>query len=399
MAATSDAPADTTMMRIVHEALRRDLTRAREVLGRPARADAVQRRAIGEHLQWMVRFLHAHHASEDGWLYPLVRERAAGSSEAVAVLDRMARGHEAIAPAAAAVTAAASALSADPTDAAVQQTVAALDALAVVLLPHQRGGEDDAMPIASRFVTAAEWQALEQEHNLDPKSMSDLGFEGHWLIDDADAADRATVLGLVPPVPRFVLLHGFARRYRRHAAACWGRGTTPPRRVQLENEATVTVDADIDEVWDVVRDVTRVGEWSHECVGAAWLGGATSAVPGARFRGRNRSGIFRWGRICEIVSARPYQLVWRTVPTGLYLDSCEWRIALEPLGDGTSISQHYHALRAPKALVVLFAVAVPAHRDRRAALVADLERLGAVAAGDARIGSVVASSARDERSR
>jgi hypothetical protein len=255
------------------------------------------------------------------------------------------------------------------------------------------------MPIASRFVTAAEWQALEKEHNLDPKSMSDLGFEGHWLIDDADAADRATVLGLVPPVPRFVLLHGFARRYRRHAAACWGRGTTPPRRVQLENEATVTVDADIDEVWDVVRDVTRVGEWSHECVGAAWLGGATSAVPGARFRGRNRSGIFRWGRICEVVSAEPYELVWRTVPTGLYPDSCEWRIALERLGDGTSISQRYHALRAPKALVVLYAVAVPAHRDRRAALVADLERLGAVATGDARIGSVVASSARDERSR
>ena len=66
-------------------------------------------------------------------------------------------------------------------------------------------------------------------------------------------------------------------------------------------------------------------------------------------------------------------------PTALYPDSCEWRITLERIGDGTSISQHFHALRAPKVLVVLYAVAVPAHRDRRAALVADLERLGAVA--------------------
>ena len=41
-------------------------------------------------------------------------------------------------------------------------------------------------------------------------------------------------------------------------------------------------------MWEVVRDVGRVGEWSHECTGIAWLGGATGAAPGARFRGRNR---------------------------------------------------------------------------------------------------------------
>ena len=185
------------------------------------------------------------------------------------------------------------------------------------------------MPITARLITAAEWQAIEKKHNLDPKSMSDLGFEGHWLIDGASDADRATVIGLVPPIPRFILLRGFARRYRRHAAACWAQGGKPTRRVQLENRVAVTVEADIDEVWDVVRDVTRVGEWSHECVGARWLGESASAIPGARFRGRNRAGMFRWGRVCEIVSAEPYELVWRTVPTAMYPDSSEWRIALD----------------------------------------------------------------------
>ena len=77
------------------------------------------------------------------------------------------------------------------------------------------------MPVTARLITAAEWQAIEKEHNLDPKSMSELGFEGHWLIDGASDADRATVIGLVPPIPRFILLRGFARRYRRHAAASW----------------------------------------------------------------------------------------------------------------------------------------------------------------------------------
>ena len=150
----------------------------------------------------------------------------------------------------------------------------------------------------------------------------------------------------------------------------------PPRRIQMENSVAVTVDAGIDEVWNVVRDVTRVGEWSHECVGADWLGDATSAVPGARFRGRNRVGSIRWGRVCEIVSAEPYELVWRTVPTALYPDSSEWRITLDEVDDGTRISQSFRVLRAPKVLAVIYAMLIPTHRDRTAALMDDLRRLG-----------------------
>jgi hypothetical protein len=149
--------------------------------------------------------------------------------------------------------------------------------------------------------------------------------------------------------------------------------------VQLENRVAVTVDADIDDVWEVVRDVTRVGEWSHECVGAEWLTGASAPTPGARFRGRNHAGVFRWGRVCEIVSADPYELVWITVPTALNPDSSEWRIALTKVDAGTRISQQFRVIRAPKVLAVLYALVIPAHRDRTAALIDDLTRLGAVA--------------------
>ena len=368
------------MMRIVHDALRRDLARANEALTELGSARSDQRRAIGAHLTWMMRFLHAHHASEDDGLYPLVRERGGAAADVRVVLDRMSRGHDAVSTAIAQVETAAAALVADGSDDAAPRTVVALDALGGVLLPHLQEEEADAMPIVSRLVTAAEWQAIEKEHNLDPKSMSELGFEGHWLIDGSSDADRATVLGLVPRLPRFVLLHGYARRYRRHAAACWSRDEKPPRRVQLENRVAATVEADIDEVWEVVRDVTRVGEWSHECVGAEWLADANAPTPGARFRGRNRAGLFRWGRVCEIVSADPYELVWITVPTALYPDSSEWRITLAKVDAGTRISQQFRVLRAPKALAVLYALVIPAHRDRTAALVEDLTRLGTVAA-------------------
>jgi hypothetical protein len=156
-------------------------------------------------------------------------------------------------------------------------------------------------------------------------------------------------------------------------------GGKPHRRVQMENDVSVTVEADIDDVWEVVRDVTRVGEWSHECVGATWLGDSRAAIPGARFRGRNRAGLMRWGRVCEIVSAEPYELVWVTVPTTLYPDSSEWRISLEKADGGTRISQRFRVLRAPKLLSVLYALVIPSHRDRTTALIEDLERLGTTA--------------------
>jgi hypothetical protein len=140
-------------------------------------------------------------------------------------------------------------------------------------------------------------------------------------------------------------------------------------------------------VWEVVSDVTRVGEWSHECVGARWLGGATTAVAGARFRGQNRNGIWRWGRLCEVLDVQPGELVWRTVPTRLYPDSSEWRIKLHHIDDGTRIEQTFRVLKAPKLLEPIYATILPSHRDRVHALAADLHRLGAVAARSDRNGS------------
>ena len=133
-------------------------------------------------------------------------------------------------------------------------------------------------------------------------------------------------------------------------------------------------------VWRVVADVTRTGEWSHECHRVEWLDGATAPEPGARFRGGNKSLWWRWSRTSEVTAVEPgRRLAWRTIPTWRYVDSTDWQIVLEPLPSGTRIVQTYDVVRCPSWWEWVVAYANPPHRDRTAALVADLRRLGEVA--------------------
>jgi hypothetical protein len=152
------------------------------------------------------------------------------------------------------------------------------------------------------------------------------------------------------------------------------------RQVQKSARVEVVVDAPLPDVWRVVSDVTRVGEWSHECRSAAWTAGPGIAVPGARFRGRNRAGPWRWGRTCEVLGVdEPREVAWRTLSTPVFPDSTEWRIRLEPAGVGTRIVQTFRVLRAPWLLDRLYARLLPNHRDRDRALAGDLARIGVVA--------------------
>jgi len=375
MTTKPEAPADTNMMRIVHSALRRDLHRAEIALNVKQPRPPAQQLAIVRHLEWMMSFLHTHHRSEDDGLYPLVRDRDPAAAE---LLDAMDADHRAVASAIAEVEAATG--DSAVRDGSDQRLIDAVAGLSNVLLPHLEREENEMMPVVSSVVTDSEWRKLEAQYNLKGKSSWELGFEGHWLIDGASPEDRQRVVGLVPTIPRFILVHGFARSYRRRAVACWGIPDQRGRGVQMSGRCHVTVDADLDAVWDVVLDVTRVGEWSHECVGVAWLDGATTATPLARFRGRNKQGVFRWGRVCEIIAVKPYELVWRTVPTSLYPDSTEWKIRIQRTGNTTEIEQSFRVIRVPKLLALAYGILLPAHRERTAALVQDLRRLGDIAA-------------------
>jgi hypothetical protein len=212
------APADTRMMGIVHDALRRDLERARAVLTVEPYPRGRQRRALGEHMAWLMDVLHSHHTGEDEGLWPLVRERnpAAGP-----LLDSLDADHRRIAPAMKTLTAAGRRYAATTGDEARGELVAALDGLTAALMPHLEREVEEAMPIVSAAITEAEWQAWSHRYNVKPKSFIQLGLEGHWLLESIDPEGYQVVVNQVPPVPRFILVRGFAGMYRRRAVARW----------------------------------------------------------------------------------------------------------------------------------------------------------------------------------
>jgi hypothetical protein len=163
-------------------------------------------------------FLHAHHTSEDDGLWPAVRAKnpAAGP-----LLDSLEADHRRIEPAAAALRSAGERYAATSGEESRAALVAAVDDLITVLVPHLDREVEEAMPVVSATITDGEWRAIEQKYNIKPKSLAQLGFEGHWLLDGIDRAGYDVVTHTVPAVPRFILLHGFARAYRRRAAAVW----------------------------------------------------------------------------------------------------------------------------------------------------------------------------------
>jgi uncharacterized protein YndB with AHSA1/START domain len=143
----------------------------------------------------------------------------------------------------------------------------------------------------------------------------------------------------------------------------------------------VVVDAPPTHVWEVVGDVTRTGQWSHECGDVAYVDGSTGPRPGARFRGRNRVGRSAWTRTCEIVSVEDgHSISWRTIPSRFHNDSTVWTVVIEPEGSGTRIVQSYEVVKLSALMDHLIWRFVPVHRDRRAALTDDLRRIGDAAA-------------------
>jgi uncharacterized protein YndB with AHSA1/START domain len=69
-------------------------------------------------------------------------------------------------------------------------------------------------------------------------------------------------------------------------------------------QESVQIAAPPELIYDLIADVTRMGEWSPECYRCECLDGATTADVGARFRGYNRLGRYLWATTALVTTAQ-----------------------------------------------------------------------------------------------
>ncbi len=74
--------------------------------------------------------------------------------------------------------------------------------------------------------------------------------------------------------------------------------------MEMQGKASVHIDAEPDAVYELISDITRMGEWSPECQGGDWIDGATPSV-GSQFHGRNRRGDNEWTTPNTVIAAKP----------------------------------------------------------------------------------------------
>ena len=137
--------------------------------------------------------------------------------------------------------------------------------------------------------------------------------------------------------------------------------------------ARVHVNAAPEVLYDMVSDVRRMGEWSPETIRCEWLDGATAPAPGARFKGTNKRGVFRWSTKPEVVAAdrgREFSFVTRSAGP-----STKWSYRFEPAPDGgTELVESFETLDDDSAVLRFVERYFMRITDRRADLETGMQR-------------------------
>lgn len=110
----------------------------------------------------------------------------------------------------------------------------------------------------------------------------------------------------------------------------------------LYGEVSMSMDAPSARVWDLVSDVTRIGEFSPETFEARWTRGSTGPAEGAAFKGhvkRNGVGPTYW-TLCKVTACEPERLFEFSVGSDSVTVN-NWGYRLEPEGSGTKVTEYF----------------------------------------------------------
>jgi iron-sulfur cluster repair protein YtfE (RIC family) len=219
MSQTKD-PVDTWEMVVVHRLFRREFGLAPGLIRRVAAGDRERSAVVAGHLTFLTDGLHHHHTAEDELLWPLLLGRV-GELDA-GLVHRMETQHDTVAT----LTDRANDLlpkwraDADPTTG--EELANVFDKMSVALNEHLSDEENEILPLCSRHLTHAEWEALgkrgQQAIPKGAKAFVSLGA----ILADATPRERTRFLAQLP-LPARVLWRLVGKGiYRREVARIHG---------------------------------------------------------------------------------------------------------------------------------------------------------------------------------
>ncbi|MEM8706162.1 MAG: SRPBCC family protein [Actinomycetota bacterium] len=102
--------------------------------------------------------------------------------------------------------------------------------------------------------------------------------------------------------------------------------------------------ADPAALYDLVSDVTRMGDWSPENHACTWKDGFDTAVVGAQWIGDNKNGEVEWQTEAEVTEASPGEVFAFDAKAGDFVFS-KWRYEFEVIDGGTRVTERWLDLR------------------------------------------------------
>ena len=150
----------------------------------------------------------------------------------------------------------------------------------------------------------------------------------------------------------------------------------------LGDEVSVWMDATPAAVWDLVSDVTRIGEFSPETFEAKWTRGSTGPEVGAFFAGhvkRNGVGPTYWSP-CRVTACVPEQVFEFSVGTDAVTVN-NWGYRLEAKDGGTLVTEYFRMEPNLPTRLYWLVLGPLRRRTNRKGMRTTLERMKAVVEG------------------
>jgi uncharacterized protein YndB with AHSA1/START domain len=113
--------------------------------------------------------------------------------------------------------------------------------------------------------------------------------------------------------------------------------------------------------WELIADITRMGDWSPETTSAQWTGESNGPTVGARFKGTNQMGSKKWRSDCVVTACVPGKRFAFDVKAGPF-KVAGWAYEFAPADSGCLVTELWEDHRG--ALMTWISPVITGTKDR-----------------------------------